>query len=214
MRNTVFDYIGNLDTLLAVCLGAVLATFGALVAEIVQERRNRKRLERDAARFFGDILTSFDRVLDFTFQSQTVGDPWGRITLRLFRMAQREASIYERNRERLFEIENMELRTRIHAHFLTETFPLDAIIEHCERLHDIEAELAQAKLPKAQVKSLQAEKAELISDLDGAVEAVRREHAKTPELCAELEKIGRIKFDTAQIENYETAVGLSNESEA
>ena len=55
MRQSVFDYIGSLNTLIAVFIGAILATGGALVAEIIQERTNRNRQERDAARFFGDI---------------------------------------------------------------------------------------------------------------------------------------------------------------
>ena len=43
MRASSFDFMGNLDTLLAVILGAVLATGGALLAEIIQERLWRKR---------------------------------------------------------------------------------------------------------------------------------------------------------------------------
>jgi hypothetical protein len=73
MRQSVFDYIDNLDTLLAVIVGAVLATGGAMVAELVQDRLGQKRKERDAARFFGEILASVDRVLDRAIESMAIG---------------------------------------------------------------------------------------------------------------------------------------------
>ena len=213
MRNTVFDYVGNLDTLLAVFIGALLATGGALIAEIIQDKRNRKRCERDAARFFGDILTSFDRVLDFTFRSQTIGDPWGPTTLRLFKTALREAQVYERNRERLFDIREMGLRNRIHTHFLTETFPLEAIIEGCEQLHEIKALLDQSKLSRQEVKRLETELEQVQAQLETGLEALKTERAKTPELCTDLERIADTKFDQALINSYaSTAEATSNEN--
>jgi hypothetical protein len=38
MRASTFDFIGNLDTLLAVMVGALLATIDALVSELIQNR--------------------------------------------------------------------------------------------------------------------------------------------------------------------------------
>jgi len=210
MRNSVFDYVGNLDTLLAVCLGAVLATFGALIAERIQERRNHKRRERDAARFFGDILTSLDQVLDFTFQSQTFGDPWGALTQRLFKTALREAQIYERNRERLFDIQDMKLRSRIHIHFLTETFPLEALIDQCGRIDEIEESLNLDKaLSKLQRNALATEREELQFSLEVSLRALKRERAKTPELCKELEIIAGVKFSENDIRSYVAVVNGS-----
>ncbi|MCB4379576.1 hypothetical protein FZX02_03700, partial [Synechococcus sp. MU1644] len=87
MRQSVFDFIDNLDTLLAVIVGAVLATGGAMIAELVQDRLGQKRKERDAARFFGEILASVDRVLDRAFASLEFGDRWGAVSVRLFRTA-------------------------------------------------------------------------------------------------------------------------------
>ena len=109
MRQSVFDFIDNLDTLLAVIIGALLATGGAMVAELVQDRLGQKRKERDAARFFGEILASVDSILDRAFASMEIGDRWGDVTVRLFRTALNEAGIYERNRERMFEIEVVKL---------------------------------------------------------------------------------------------------------
>ncbi len=190
MRQSIFDYVGNLDTLIAVVVGALLATSGALFAELIQDRLNRKRRERDAARFFGEILASIDRIIDFAFRSQTIGDEWGSVTQRLFRTAMREAGVYERNRERLFDLRNAELRSRIHTHFLSETFPIDAVLTSCEQIEELSNE-TQETPPSGRLKT-RLEKLRLVRQR--SLETLRREHAKTHEICAELEKIGGVKF--------------------
>ena len=138
MRQSVFDYIDNLDTLLAVIVGALLATGGAMGAELVQDRLGRKRKEREAARFFGEILTSADRVLDRAFASLEIGEEWGPVSKRLFRTALDETAVYERNRERLFDIRDIPLRRAIHLHFLEETVPLVALVETWDDIDEIE----------------------------------------------------------------------------
>jgi hypothetical protein len=138
MRESIFNAVGNLDTLLAVILGAVLATGGSLLAEMLQDRRVRKHRARDTARFFGEILTSIDQLIDLAIQSQAVGNPWGPVTLRLFESALSEAAVYERNRERLFDLPDMELRMRIHGHVLSETISIEALIDQCRLLSALE----------------------------------------------------------------------------
>ena len=44
-----------------------------------------------------------DRLIEFAVASQKIGEEWGPVTQRLYRTILREASIYERNRERLFD---------------------------------------------------------------------------------------------------------------
>ena len=187
MRQPIMDYLGSLNTLIAVFVGAILATGGALMAEIIQDRRNRKRRERDAARFFGDILISIDQIIDFAFRSQKIGDPWGTLTVRLYKTALKEAAVYERNRERLFDLQDMGLRSRIHRHFLTETFPIEALIENSEEIAAIKAGKKQSKADKAALDELRAAR---VTGLN----ALRQEHAKTQELCRELEKIAGVSF--------------------
>lgn len=195
MRQSTFDFLGNLDTLLAVFIGAILATGGALVAEIIQERTNRKRRERDAARFFGDILVSIDRILDFAFRSQGIGNKWGGVTLRLFKTALKEAEVYERNRERLFDISDMELRGRIHSHFLTETFPIEALIENSEAIYAIEHTLGgETKFSKKEIEKFNARLSELQDARDVGLAALKREHEKTDDLCKDMEEIAKVKF--------------------
>jgi hypothetical protein len=58
MRGSIFNLVGNLDTLLAVILGAILATGGSLLAEVLQDRRGKKH-EDDTARS-SEILASIE----------------------------------------------------------------------------------------------------------------------------------------------------------
>ena len=202
MRGSIFEFVGNLDTLIAVVIGAILATGGALFAELIQDRLNRRRRERESARFFGEVLSSIDRILDFAFHSQTIGEPFGSVTRRLFRTALREAGVYERNRERLFDIRSMSLRTRIHSHFLVETFPIEAIIEYCEELDALEELLRVDGQPSAQTEELNKRADDLRERLSQATESLRKEHAKTCDICDELEKLAGVKF-----EHYSTQPG-------
>lgn len=196
MRQSVFDFIDNLDTLLAVIIGALLATGGAMVAELVQDRLGQKRKERDAARFFGEILASVDSILDRAFASMEIGDRWGDVTVRLFRTALNEAGIYERNRERMFEIRDIELRRDVHIHFLTEMVPLVALNEDSKEIADISKELKHAEmLSDNRRATLMEELEELQQSREGALDGIVREHAKTEDILARLEPIAGVSFE-------------------
>lgn len=195
MRQSVFDYIDNLDTLLAVIVGAVLATGGAMVAELVQDRLGQKRKERDAARFFGEILATVDRIIDRAIASMAIGERWGDVTLRLFRTALNEAAIYERNRERLFELRDMQLRQDIHLHFLTEMVPLVALNENSREIAALEKELKHGDaLSDAKRQSIEEDLAALRETLETALNAIVAEHAKTEAICKRLEPLAGVTF--------------------
>lgn len=196
MNKSVFDMIGNLDTLLAVGVGAILATTGALVAELIQDRLNRKRRERDAARFFGEIMSSMDRILEAAIHSQGIGEPWGPVTSRLFRTSLREAHVYERNRERLFDIRDMALRQRIHTHMVTKTFPVDGIIEYSADLERIDDALTGggATLTEERRARLTARTTAIKASLQSALDAISEELANTDGLCTDLEKLAGVQF--------------------
>lgn len=195
MRQSVFDYIDNLDTLLAVIIGALLATGGAMVAELVQEKLGRKRRERDAARFFGEILSSVDRVLDRAFASMEMGERWGSVSKRLFRTALDETRIYERNRERLFEIHDIELRRTIHTHFLEETVPLVALLENWDEYDQISKELTENEMMSETRRArLEAELVQLQEFREIGLDSTKAKHAETEIICAALEPIAQIRF--------------------
>lgn len=194
MRDSIFDMVGNLETLLAVALGAVLATSGALVAELVQDRLNRRRRERDAARFFGEIMSSTDRILERAISSRTIGEAWGPVTRRLFKIALREAAVYERNRERLFDIRDVSLRNHVHTHMLTTMFPVDAICDYAGELDEISDALRMEDVSESRRERLKERASKLRSSLDAALTTVQREMKMTPGLCDRLEKIARVDF--------------------
>ncbi|MFT3724569.1 MAG: hypothetical protein QM773_13405 [Hyphomonadaceae bacterium] len=201
MGRSIFDYIGNLDTLLAVILGAILATGGALVADLVKERSSRSQRQRDAARFFGELLTSIDLVLDAALETQPIGDRWGSITQRLFRTALDEARVYERNRERLFEIQDMNLRFRIHEHFLRKFVSMIALIEYSDDIADSERRLAgESQLADGRRNLLEAERSTRNQLREAALGALLEEKAKTRLVTVELEKLAKVRFvrDAAQ----------------
>lgn len=195
MRQSAFDFVGNLDTLLAVVIGAMLATVGGLIGEHYEDIIERRRRQRDAARFFGEILGSIDTLIDRALHSQQFGDPWGPVTLRLFRTAMREAEVYDRNRERLFDIQDMNLRSRIHVHVISEIFPLEAIIEGSDRIASITEFLDDggAMSPERR-KKLEDRLGVWLNSRKTGLEFIQNERLKTPELCAALEKIARITF--------------------
>ena len=195
MRPSVFDFIDNLDTLLAVIIGAVLATGGAMVAELVQDRLGRKRKARDAARFFGEILTSVDRVLDRAISSLKYGDRFGSVSKRLFRTASEETSVYERNRERMFDIHDIELRRLIHTHFLEETVPLVAMLEYWDEVDAVEKELAEDdEMSEARRVAKLNELEQLKDRREVALQSVVEQRKQTKMICDLLEPIADLKF--------------------
>jgi hypothetical protein len=194
MNKSVFEYVSNLETLIAVVIGAMLATMGALFAELIQDRLNRRRRERDAARFFGEILSSIDRIIDAAVASQKIGDPWGSVTRRMFKTALRESEVYQRNRERLFDIRDTELRAKIHQHFITEMFPLEAIVEYCEELCSIDDEVEAGPSPGRRDK-LSARTTFLTDIRARSLAVLIAEREKTGDICEGLRKLAGVDFE-------------------
>ncbi len=195
MRQSMFDFVGNLDTLLAVVVGAALALVGGVLSEHYEDAIERRRRERDAARFFGEILGSIDALVDRAIHSQKFGDPWGPVTMRLFRTAMREAEVYDRNRERLFDIQDMELRSRIHVHVISEIFPLEAIIEGSDRIAAITERLEDGPvLSEEKRQKLQERLAVWLNSRKTGLDFIVDERKKTPDLCLGLEKLAGISF--------------------
>jgi hypothetical protein len=191
----MFDFVGNLDTLLAVVVGAALALVGGVLSEHYEDAIERRRRERDAARFFGEILGSIDALVDRAIHSQKFGDPWGPVTMRLFRTAMREAEVYDRNRERLFDIQDMELRSRIHVHVISEIFPLEAIIEGSDRIAAITERLEDGPvLSEEKRQKLQERLAVWLNSRRTGLDFIEDERKKTSDLCLGLEKLAGISF--------------------
>ena len=58
MASDTFGFLTDQSTLLAVILGAILATIGGFVATAMERYLDRREKEQNAALFFGEILSS------------------------------------------------------------------------------------------------------------------------------------------------------------
>jgi len=146
MRGESFDFISNFSTLWQVILGAFLATGGGLVANQLEWRAQMRRRERNAALFFGEVLSSFATILKRADETKKIGDPYGPITLRMLRSARREIDIYERNRENLLDLRDAGLRARIHGLTLRLALPLDGIADTTQEIGNLEVQLRSRNL--------------------------------------------------------------------
>jgi hypothetical protein len=146
MRSETFDFISNFGTLGQVILGAFLATAGGLVANQLEWRAHTKRRERNAALFFGEVLSSFAIILKRADETKKVGDPYGQVTLRMLRSARREIDLYERNRESLLDLRDAGLRGRIHGLTIRLSLPLDGIFDLTQEIGTLEAQLRSRNL--------------------------------------------------------------------
>lgn len=123
------DFISNFNTLWQVALGAVLATAGGLVATHMERVVSKRERERNSALLFGEVLATVLLIADIARPSRDRGEPYGRYTMRMLHAIRREVDIYERNRERLFELEDGALRARIHTAMVRVAMPLDNLLE-------------------------------------------------------------------------------------
>lgn len=196
MRNSIYDYVGNLDTLIAVIVGACLATGGALVAEIIQDRLARKRRQRDAARFFGEIISSIVQIFDQAKASQNIGEPWGAYSVNLFRVAATEAETYARNRERLFDIRDTRLRFAIHGHILRLTVPIASMVEESDKIAELANRLAEEDdLSERAIASIQARIDRLETFRNGGMRQASEQRETSSQILSQLEEIAGTRFE-------------------
>ena len=129
MRLEFPEYAHQAETLLAVGVGAVLATIGGFVATLLEARLHRRDRERTAALTFGEILASLRVLLRAIEDAHGRGEPFGPLTLRLLRGARREVDAYERNRPALSDLRTPDIRLSLHALMIRVTLALDGVLE-------------------------------------------------------------------------------------
>lgn len=117
------------QTLLAVGLGAVLATIGGFLATVFEARMHRRHRERTAALTFGEIMAGLRVLIRATEDAHGRGDPFGPVTMRLLGGCKRELEAYERSRPALVDISDADLRLAIHALMLRLMLAVDGTIE-------------------------------------------------------------------------------------
>jgi hypothetical protein len=195
VRAETFDFISNLDTLWAVVAGAVLATGGGFVATQIEHRVDVKRRERQAALFFGEVMALLGVTVGAAGRARGIGDPYGPVTMRLLRMIRRELDVYDRNRERLFELRDPALRARIHVTLLRTTMGVEGALESAAEVNEIEAELKMnPDINGPRLEHLEARLADQRQRRDGGFDFLIEAAEQAAKLTDELEPIARVDF--------------------
>jgi hypothetical protein len=166
---------GGGDTLLAVVIGAALATVGGVLAGQIEFHQIRRERERNASLLFGEVLAGLNMILQLAKEARGRGEPFGPITMQILKAAQRETHIYERNRELLFAVRDAKLRARTHVLLLQMSLTLDSVFE---------ASLADRQ-PNA----------EGVAALDAPFGFLQELRQDIPGLLARFRKITRYAFD-------------------
>ncbi len=186
------DFISNFDTVWAVILGAVLATLGGFAATQFEQLMGRRERERNAALLFGEVLSTLVLIIELAGDTRGRGDPYGPVTLRMLRSARRELDVYERNRERLFDLRNGALRARIHTLVLRLAMPLDGIFDATRELAELDARQGAAGIV---LPPLTAQRSMLEDRRDSAFDFLIETAPQLGPVVTELEPLARHSFE-------------------
>jgi hypothetical protein len=161
-----FDFISNFTSFWPIVLGALLATMGGFAGGQLEAFFERRKREKDAALFFGEVLSTLKILLDLASDTSKIGDPYGPITTRMLLSARREIDIYERNRENLYALSHGDLRARIHTAILRLTMPLDGVFDAASAIERLSTQLRQPNLSDADRTELETRIATVKSSRD------------------------------------------------
>jgi|SRR5665213_32474 len=199
MFGEIFDSASNQSALWAVVLGALLATMGGFAATQLERIVEHNRRERNAALFFGELLTTLQIILKFAKDAHGRGDPYGPITMRMLQSARKEIDIYDLNRETLFDLRRADLRARIQTFVIRITMPLEGIFESAV---EINALRAQIKSPlNSESYTLEESKvrfAELLEQREGGFVWIMENADKLTEIVRDLEPFAKHTFRDAE----------------
>jgi hypothetical protein len=129
-----FELSPHSETLVAVVLGATLATVSGMLATQVEAHLKRRERQRDAALLLGELLSTLHILLHQAARTRGFGDPYGPITVRMLRAARREIDLYDRNRELLYDLKNAPLRRTVHGLVVQIAMPLDGVLDASDAL--------------------------------------------------------------------------------
>jgi hypothetical protein len=188
-----YDFLSNFSTVGAIVLGSVLATLGGLAATQIERHFERQQRERHAALFFGEVLSTLAVILVIAKRVKGIGDPYGPITMRMLRQAQREIGMYDRNRENLYAIRNARLRARIHTQILRVSMPLDGVFDTTEEIAASQALLRTSPKPEDRAE-ITARIERLTTMRESGFEAIEEGLEQIEELIKELEPFASHSF--------------------
>jgi hypothetical protein len=189
-----YDFISNFSTLWAVFLGAILATVGGFAATQIEWFFERRRRERNAALFFGEVLSTLTVLLRIANDTRGRGDPYGPLTMRILRTARREIDIYDRNRESLLDLRDSDIRARIHTLTLRIAMPIDNIFDATQELNVVLNQLRSNTLTDAEKAEQEARVAAIRTSRDNGFDFAIEEAQSLQTTIAKLEPIARTSF--------------------
>ena len=192
-----YDFLSNFNAMWAIVLGAVLATLGGLAATQIEWQFERTRRERHASLFFGEVLSTISVILALTKRVKGRGDPFGPITLRMLRQAQREISLYDRNRENLYNIRDAQLRTRIHTLVLRISNPLDGMVDLTEEIGTLQTQLRGGQFTPEDRAEIEARIKRLSEMRESGFEFIEETAEQIAPLLKDLEKVAKHTFANA-----------------
>src|ERR1700677_2064093 len=129
MRLNPLEMSPHGETLVAVVVGALLATVSGIAANQLEAFFRRREREKAAALLFGEVLSSLRVILEGAERTRRIGRPYGPVTRRMLHAARREIDIYDRNRENLLDLREAKLRVDLHALMVRIAMPLDGVID-------------------------------------------------------------------------------------
>ena len=149
LTQSIFDVAGLNAQFVAILLGAFLASAGGFLVTWLLDHLERRRQERSIALVCLDLLTSLSVMIHLADNSRKRGDPYGPFTLRLVRGCLRDLDVYERNRERIADIADPNIRAEIYQCMTRLTLSLDSILSETDVIQKLDEALAAPNEAKA-----------------------------------------------------------------
>jgi hypothetical protein len=129
----------------AMLLGAFLASLGGFTVAWVLDRMERRREERSIALVCLDLLTTLHVMTNLARDARGRGDPYGPLTMRLIASCRRDLEVYQRNRERIADIQDPAVRSQIYTCMIRVSMAIDGVLTETELLPTLNAEIATAR---------------------------------------------------------------------
>jgi hypothetical protein len=146
LTQSIFD-VANLNSqFIAILLGAFLASAGGFFVTWILDRLERRRQQQSIALVCLDLLTSLSVMTHLAQGARGRGDPYGPFTMRLVRGCLRDLDVYERNRERIADIADPNVRAEIYQCMTRLTLSLDGILSESESIVRLDETLAEMRL--------------------------------------------------------------------
>jgi hypothetical protein len=138
----------------AMLLGAFLASLGGFSVAWVLDRLERKREERSTALIMLDLLTTLHVMTNLARDARGRGDPYGPLTMRLITTCRRDLEVYQRNRERIADISDPEVRSQIYTLMVRISMAVDGIVSETEMVASIDEAIEAAHGNDSKIETL------------------------------------------------------------